>query len=58
MITNKSSFMVKDYLQKKMLSRMGYTFSPDELESWEVESYETIELAFDEERARKEKQGA
>jgi hemoglobin-like flavoprotein len=58
-MTNKWAFIVSEYLTKKMLSKIGYNFSYDELECWEVEAYNIIAntIANEEEKAIKKSQG-
>lgn len=38
----KAAFILQDYLNKKTLATLGYSFDPDSLESWEVEAYSII----------------
>lgn len=36
--------IVEDFFNKKMLAKLGYTFSGHGLSSWEVEAYNVIAL--------------
>lgn len=40
--TTRAAFILQDYLNKKTLATLGYSFAPDSLESWEVEAYSVI----------------
>ena len=55
--TNNAAPLVAEYTQKKMLSKLGYTFSGDDLTYFDVECYTIIANKFADLESKDRKRG-